>query len=227
MLFDFHLQKKWGNTANQFALNLTMQSTAKHVAVVGASGCGKSMMLYMIAGLIQPDNGYIRLNQQYLFNSSTHINTSPQARCIGLMFQDYALFPHLTVAENIAFGLHSGCLKHRPPAQVAEWLDKMQLQSVAHHYPQQLSGGQKQRTALARTLITQPQYLLLDEPFSALDAPLRIEMRTHLSNLQAASHTPLLLVTHDIADAHALGAEIWQINNGTLQRLPESEKYLI
>lgn len=222
LIFDFHLNKTLKSAQSALTLNLALQSKAPCLAIIGASGCGKSMMLHMLAGLVQADSGYIRLNQQLLFDSTLRINIATRARNIGLMFQDYALFPHLSVAENIAFGLRSGCLKPRSPHAVKEWLDKMQLADVAHHYPQHISGGQKQRTALARTLITNPSCLLLDEPFSALDAPLRTTMRSQVSQLQSALNIPILLVTHDIADAHALQAEIWQMDNGTLHRLPES-----
>ena len=137
------------------------------------------------------------------------------------MYQDYALFPHLTVAQNIAFGRYRGW--RQPPkkadAATGEWLERMQLAAIADHYPHQISGGQKQRTALARTCITRPQWLLLDEPFSALDSGLRAQMRGLIADLQQELAIPLLLVSHDEADTHHLADEVWYLQDGRLQRL--------
>ena len=135
------------------------------------------------------------------------------------MFQDYALFPHLTVAQNIAFGLHKN-LAQPPKAactQTQFWLEKMQLTHLAHHYPHQISGGQKQRTALARACIVRPEWLLLDEPFSALDTDLRRQMREQVLAVQQELDIPLLLVTHDAQDAEVLADEVFDIQNGLIQ----------
>ena len=137
------------------------------------------------------------------------------------MFQDYALFPHLSVAQNIGFGLQTGWRNpgKKPHKTVQQWLDTLQLAHVAHQRPGQISGGQKQRTALARALITAPKILLLDEPFSALDTDLRRHTRTELAALQRQSGVPMILITHDMADAEALADEIWHMDNGRVQRV--------
>ncbi|WP_308021791.1 ABC transporter ATP-binding protein, partial [Neisseria canis] len=143
----------------------------------------------------------------------------PQERRVGLVFQDYALFPHLTVAQNIAFGLNSGLAnpkQRQALAQAAPWLERMQLAHVAAHYPEEISGGQKQRTALARALANRPKLLLLDEPFSALDTDLRAQMRQEVNELAKEQGVPLILITHDMQDAEALADEIWRMDAGSL-----------
>ena len=136
------------------------------------------------------------------------------------MFQDYALFPHLTVAQNVAFGLQNHW--RNPNRQVNEltekWLNRMQLSHLVNHYPNHISGGQKQRVALARACIRQPRWLLLDEPFSALDTELRQQMRLEVSDLQKELDIPMLLITHDKADCDVLADEIWRMENGKLSR---------
>lgn len=136
------------------------------------------------------------------------------------MFQDYALFPHLTVAQNIAFGLQHSW--HNPSNRnltesVLLWLERMQLQHISGHYPHQISGGQKQRTALARACITRPKWLLLDEPFSALDADLRQQMRQLVGELQSELSVPMLIISHDSADTQALADEVLHMENGRLK----------
>lgn len=212
MLFDFAIRKQLAT----FQLHVDLQSDCSRLAIVGASGSGKSLTLQIVAGLMRADEGHIRFKQHTWAEGKHHL--SARCRRVGLMFQDYALFPHLTVVQNIAFGLqHNSFNPSRTPTPVVEyWLDKMQLKHVANHYPQQLSGGQRQRTALARTLIVEPTLLLLDEPFSALDPHLRQQMRQEVDVLLAEHQIPLILITHDPADADALAHETWQMVNGQL-----------
>ena len=218
MLFDFVIQKQLA----QFQLQVSLQSDIARLAIVGASGSGKSLTLQILAGLMRADSGYIRFKEQTW--SDSQINIAARHRQVGLMFQDYALFPHLTVLQNIAFGLQQGCLnpnRHATPL-VQYWLDKMQLNSVANHYPSQLSGGQRQRTALARSLIVEPKLLLLDEPFSALDLHLRHQMRQEVKKLLDEQQIPLILITHDAVDAEVLAQQIWRMENGTLYPFNQS-----
>lgn len=213
MRFDIELHKKLPS----FALNVILQSDAERIVILGASGSGKSLTLQLLAGLIRPDSGHIRINGKTWWSDG--IKRSTQARKAGLLFQDYALFPHLTVAQNIGFGLATGWRNpgRRPSEKTRYWLDLLDLTHIADHYPGQISGGQKQRTALARMLITDPELLLLDEPFSALDARLREHTRREVLALQQKAGVPMILITHDRADAEALAQEIWYMENGLLQ----------
>lgn len=220
-MFDFSFDKALHQPGQaDFRLRIQLQSQATCVVIMGASGSGKSLTLKAIAGLLTPDHGHIIINHQTVFDQQQRINQTPQQRQLAYVFQDYALFPHLTVRQNIAFGLNKGWFnparKSRQP-QVEYWLDTLQLSHVANHYPLHLSGGQRQRTALARALITQPQAILLDEPFSALDSSLRQQMRQELAYWQQTLHLPMLLITHDQADADAFDAELWHMHHGQLQ----------
>ena len=212
MLFDIVLHKKLPS----FGLDIALRSDARRLAVVGPSGSGKSLTLQMLAGLLKPDGGHIRVNGGTWFDE--RINLPAQKRRVGLLFQDYALFPHLTVAQNIDFGLARGLSNpsKRPSEKARYWLEMLRLERVAGHYPQQISGGQKQRTALARALITEPELLLLDEPFSALDADLRTHTRNEVLQIQQASGIPMILITHDRVDAEVLADEVWTMEAGRL-----------
>lgn len=213
MLFDMVLHKKLPD----FELNVSLQSDAQRVVLVGASGSGKSLTLQLLAGLLKPDAGHIRIGGQTWFDGKTDLPV--RCRRAGLVFQDYALFPHLTVAQNIEFGLHKGW--RNPPPMPSEntrrWLDRLAVAHLADRYPHQISGGQKQRVALARALITKPSLLLLDEPFSALDTDLRAAMRAEVLRLQQQTATPMILITHDREDAEALAQQVWRMENGVLR----------
>lgn len=217
MMFDFHIQTRLA-TGHGFVLNAQCQSASSRLAVIGPSGSGKTLLLQILAGLHRADSEQITVNGCLYANSQNGFRLPPQQRQTGVLFQDYALFPHLTVAQNIAFGRHHSF--KQPPlqadAQTRFWLEKMQLDHIADHYPHQISGGQKQRTALARACIIRPRLLLLDEPFSALDAPLRQQMRQQLAQTQQELAVPMLLITHDPADTEYLAEEVWQMENGTL-----------
>ncbi len=189
------------------------------MVLYGPSGSGKSMTLRAIAGLLTPDGGRIVVNRHVLFDSAVGVNLAPQVRKVGYLFQDYALFPHLTVAQNVAFGMRSGILNPRRssmPEAAARWIDVFELGAVAAHYPSQISGGQKQRVALARALAAAPDILLLDEPFSALDPPLRVRMRNELAALQSRLDLQMLIITHDPADVEVLGEHVLEIRDGRI-----------
>jgi molybdate transport system ATP-binding protein len=179
--------------------------------VFGPSGSGKSITLQCIAGLVTPDAGRIEVGNRVLFDSNARIDVPPQARNVGFVFQDYALFPHLTVEKNVAFGLQRDA---RATARVAEFLSVFELSALARSFPRQLSGGQRQRVALARALIHEPQLLLLDEPLSALDPLLRERVRNELDQTQRRFRVPLLLITHDPADVETFAENLVIFEHG-------------
>jgi molybdate transport system ATP-binding protein len=183
------------------------------LAVLGPSGSGKTVTLKCISGLMQPDEGYIELNGKILFDSSGHINLPAQQRKIGFIFQNYALFPHLTVNQNIAFGI-TNCTREKINARINWLLGKMNIQELGQRYPRQLSSGQQQRVALARALSHEPELLLLDEPFSALDTPRRERLEFELLALQDNYRGDILFVTHDLAQGYKLGSKIAVYENG-------------
>ncbi|WP_084493599.1 sulfate/molybdate ABC transporter ATP-binding protein [Brackiella oedipodis] len=200
-------------------LRIQLQSNAHRLVIMGPSGSGKSLTLRVIAGLLAADQGYVKIMGQTFFDTEAGINLRPQQRNAALMFQDYALFDHLTIRQNIAFGLRKGLFnprRHKRYEAVEQWLDSLSLTHLADRYPVQLSGGQRQRAALARALITQPQVLLLDEPFAALDSLLRQQMRKELLEWQKRLDLALIIVTHDPDDADAIGEEVWHMVNGVL-----------
>nr|WP_315359375.1 ATP-binding cassette domain-containing protein [Neisseria bacilliformis] len=218
--FDFAFQTTLTHGSRTFTLDAAVRTPALRLAILGPSGSGKSLTLQLLAGLIRPHTGRVAIGGANYGDTAQNLWLPPQQRQAGLLFQDYALFPHLTVAQNIAFGLHKGLRspgRRRARSEAAPWLEKMQLAAVADHYPRQISGGQRQRIALARTCATRPRWLLLDEPFSALDTALRAQMREHMSALQRELGIPLLLITHDPEDAQALADETARIENGRLR----------
>ena len=180
----------------------------------GPSGCGKTTVLRCLAGLEQPEEGSIQFAAETWFDARQGLCLAPQQRGIGFVFQDYALFPHLTVEGNIGYGLLHGERERR----VREMLNHFDLVSVAHQRPRQLSGGQQQRVSLARALVRRPRLLLLDEPLSALDAVLREELRGGLRRMLAECGIPVFLVTHDRAEALALGDELVVMSGGTMRQ---------
>lgn len=199
----------------EFCLQVAFNSTGRPLGILGASGAGKSILLRCIAGIETPTQGRITLNGRVLFDSSQGINVPSRDRRIGVIFQNYALFPHLTVAQNIAFGLstsltHQAILRQRVDAQ----LRAVELGGLGDRYPHQLSGGQQQRVALARALISQPEVLLLDEPFSALDTHLRHQMEQEL--IAILQHYPgvTLFVTHNLEEAYRVCDHLLVLEHG-------------
>ncbi len=185
--------------------------------LIGPSGCGKTSLLRAVAGLERLTAGRIVLDGRAVSDADTRVHVAPEARRIGMVFQDYALFPHLSVADNVAFGL-----KHLPRAErderVATMLDLVGLAQVARRAPHQLSGGQQQRVALARALAPNPRLLLLDEPFSNLDVDLREHLAHELRVILKAAGTTALFVTHDQLEAFALGDRIGVMQRGRLEQ---------
>jgi molybdate transport system permease protein len=198
-----------------FLLYISFNTQEQPLGLLGASGAGKSLILRCIAGLETPDRGRIILNGRVLFDSQRGINVPSRERRIGFLFQNYALFPHLTVAENIAFGMkkkQSLLIKQEVEAQ----LIAMQLQGLGSRYPHQLSGGQQQRVALARALASQPEVLLLDEPFSALDTHLRSQLEKFTIAILSQYQGVTLFVTHNLEEAYRVCSNLLVIDSGTI-----------
>ena len=180
-----------------FRLKSKFEVADETLALLGASGCGKSMTLKCIAGIVTPDRGRIVLNGRVLFDSEKKIDLTPQQRRVGYLFQQYALFPNMTVEQNILCGIRAGSRSEKR-SLAAEKLRMFRLEGLEKKYPAQLSGGQQQRVALARILCSEPQAILLDEPFSALDSYLKWNLELELSDLLAGFHGPILWVSHEL-----------------------------
>ena len=226
MQLDIDIHKTLRSGKRRFQLQVRVQTESQRLVILGPSGSGKSLLLKAVAGLMRPDRGHIRLDGRSLFDAAGKLDLPPQRRQIAYLFQDYALFPHLSVRQNIGFGLSRGLLNPRASLQHAAvdyWLDAFELRPVAEQLPDELSGGQRQRTALARALIAQPRALLLDEPFSALDPLLRQHMRRELDELQRRLQVPMLLITHDPEDAAMFGEQVLHLRNGMIETADPAE----
>ncbi len=197
-----------------FSLDVCFKTQQQPLGILGASGAGKSMLLRCIAGVETPTQGKILLNGRILFDSETGVNVPSRDRRLGLLVQNYALFPHLTVAQNIAFGLPKRCSPRAIRQEVASQLAAVQLSNLEDYYPHQLSGGQQQRTALARALASQPEALLLDEPFSALDTYLRSQIEQTMIARLAAYRGSTLFVTHNLEEAYRVCQDLIVLDGG-------------
>lgn len=217
MMWDVQVHKRLRHGSSVFTLDVGFASAEAHLVLLGPSGAGKTQTLRAVAGITRPDSGRVAVNGRLLFDSAGGVNLPARERALGYVFQDYALFPHLTLRQNVAFARWRGWLN--PPraardAEVERWIRALHLEGVAEHYPHQISGGQRQRTALARALVNQPRALLLDEPFAALDPALRTHLRRELRALQDDLRIPTLLITHDTEDAAQLGREVVAVRAG-------------
>lgn len=195
-----------------FTLDVAFETDREYLGILGASGCGKSMTLKCIAGIETPDNGRIILDGKVLFDSEKNINLKPQQRNIGYLFQNYALFPHLTVEENIGIGL--SCSREEKAGRVAEMIESFHLHGLGKKYTSQLSGGQQQRVALARCVVYKPDVLLLDEPFSALDSHLKDQLQSEVLELLKLYGGEVLMVTHSRDEAYRMCSRLVIIDKG-------------
>jgi molybdate transport system ATP-binding protein len=183
----------------------------------GPSGCGKTTVLRSIAGLERPESGLIRCGDDVWFDAENRICLSPQRRNIGFVFQDYALFPHLTIRQNIGYALR-GTPAGEKARRIEEMIERFELTELDRRHPWQISGGQKQRVALARALVRSPRLLLLDEPLSALDTTLREEVRDELRGHLRKIGIPTILVTHDREETRLLGDQLVVMDKGRVQQ---------
>lgn len=197
----------------EFALDLTLDVGRETLVLIGPSGCGKSTALSMLAGIRAPDRGRIALDDRILFDGETRANVAPERRRIGYVLQQYALFPHLDVRANIAYGI-----RRLASAQRAERIDRivsmLRIGALLDARPTQISGGERQRVAIARALVTEPQALLLDEPLAALDIEHRSRIRLELLEILKTLDTPTIVVSHEYEDARILGDRIAVMNAG-------------
>ncbi len=198
-----------------FSLDLEFQAAAGITVLFGPSGSGKTLVLDSIAGFVRPDEGRILLDDDILFDGATGVHLTPQARQCGYVFQNYALFPHMTLRQNLEFAAERRprLERHR---RVNEMLERFRLADAAGSRPHEVSGGQRQRCSIARALIGAPKLLLLDEPAQGLDAPLRSELYDVLRQVRADFKTPVLLVTHDLDECFELGEEMLILREGRI-----------
>jgi len=218
------LEKRYGQMQALAPIDLTLEGD-ELVCVVGPSGCGKTTLLRAVAGLVTPDGGRIEIGDDVVFDAATRVTMGPERRGVGLVYQDYALWPHLTVREHLAFPMES---RRTPVEERAGWITRLlelvHLQEYGDRRPGQLSGGQQQRVALARALSGGPRLLLMDEPMSNLDARLRTEMRGEIVRLVKQLGVATLYVTHDQAEAMSIADRIVVLRNGVLiQQAPPAE----
>lgn len=219
------IRKTLRSGERSFELNARFESASRRVVIYGPSGAGKSQLLKALAGLTTPDRGSIEVAGRRLFDSGAGIDLAPQRRQVAYLFQDYALFPHLNVRQNIGFGLRRGWRNPLAGADgetIRHWLRAFELEHVAHQFPHELSGGQRQRVALARALAPRPSALLLDEPFAALDPGLRARMRGELDALQRELAIPMILITHDPEDVSAFGEHVLRMEQGRIANVEEN-----
>ena len=205
-----------------FLLKVNMEFGNEIIGILGASGSGKTMLLNSIAGLVWPDKGKILQDGSASYDSLKKINLPPRERKVGYLFQRYALFPHMTVAENIAFGL-SSTDRGEKEKKIDELLDRFHIGEIRNRYPSQISGGQQQRAALARAMASDPGILLLDEPFSALDSFLKNHMRKEMETYLKDFRGTTLLVTHDLEEAYRLCDRILIIRQGKAEAFGSRE----
>ena len=198
-----------------FSLEIAFQAGAGVTALFGPSGAGKTLSLDSIAGFTRPDSGRILLDDQILFDAATRVSLRPQERHCGYVFQNYALFPHMTIRQNLVFAAERQprLERHR---RVNEMLDRFHLTDVSGRRPHEVSGGQKQRCSIARALIGSPRLLLLDEPARGLDAPLRAELYSLLRRIRQEFAIPILLVTHDLEECFELAEEMLILCEGRI-----------
>src|SRR5580700_10594832 len=208
-----------------FALDLEFRAAAGITVLFGPSGSGKTLTLDSIAGFVRPDEGRILLEDDILFDGATGVHLPPQARNCGYVFQNYALFPHMTLRENLVFAAERRprLERHR---RVNEMIERFRLGDAAGRRPHELSGGQKQRCSIARALIGSPKVLLLDEPAQGLDAPLRSELYSALRQVRTDFKTPMLLVTHDLDECFELGEEMIVLREGRIVQSGPPRKVL-
>ena len=217
MAVNVDIQKRLGD----FRLDIRFKSSARRIGILGASGSGKSMTLKSIAGIEQPDRGIIEADGRTFYDRDRKISLKPQERNVGYLFQNYALFPTMTVEKNIAAGLKGG--RREKEARVREMIRKFRLEGLEKRLPGQLSGGQQQRTALARIMACEPGMILLDEPFSALDMYMKDQLQRELSGMLEGYPGTVILVSHNRDEVYRFSEELLVIDQGSIVAAGETK----
>ena len=218
MTLSVHIRKK----LKSFTLESDFETEEGILALQGPSGCGKSMTLKCIAGIEQPDEGYIALSGKVLFDSSKRVNLPPQKRRVGYMFQNYALFPNMTVRKNVLAGMG----KKPDPALADPYLERFRIQDLSDRFPHELSEGQKQRTAIARIIAQAPDVILLDEPFSALDTVLKWQLEHEMLQVLEKEQKPTVFVSHNIDEVIRMSKYVCSMKEGKTQEKITAEEFL-
>ena len=209
----FH--KTLGRGSHSFTLDVDFEvNPGEFVVLYGDSGAGKTSILRVLAGLLKPETGSLGVHGETWFDSQSKIHLKPRLRNIGMVFQDYALFPHLTVEENLRYALHKGGENNR----IDQLLGMVDIDALRDRKPEALSGGQSQRVALARALVNRPSLLLLDEPLAALDFKLRLRLRQDIQKLHREMGTTTFMVSHDLAEINLLADRVLVVDNGRISR---------
>ncbi|MGL4667611.1 MAG: ABC transporter ATP-binding protein [Saezia sp.] len=216
--FELTLKNTAGKTKREFPLKVAFETQAARTVIFGPSGCGKSVTLQAIAGLIKPEHGEIKLGERVFFDGQQHQFIPANCRKVGYVFQDYALFPHLSVMENAGYALRQWplLLSAESKKRVMDMLALFGIAELAHSLPAELSGGQRQRVALARALMHKPDILLLDEPLSAMDMFLRVKMREELIHMQERFQVPMVIISHDLEDVRAFADTLVTYRSGSV-----------
>lgn len=213
-MISFSLQKKLKAESGEMDLNVEINIEKRSfIALYGDSGAGKTSILRMLSGLLQADKGFITVNQQTWLNTEKRIFIKPQHRKIGFLFQDYALFPNMTVRENLVFALEKGQDKQI----VDELIDTIELNELQDRKPENLSGGQKQRVALARALVRKPEILLLDEPLSAMDSKMRLKLQDYILKVHHQFNLTTILVSHNVSEVMKMADTVFILENGYIK----------
>lgn len=215
-MLNINLEKQFSNNRNrEFLLDISFSAGSGITVLTGASGSGKTTILRLIAGILTPDNGVIKLDSKVFFDFDQKINLSIQERRVGFVFQDYALFPHLTAEQNIAYGVKANDKKSRNE-KALEMLSLLRIEHIGKRLPREMSGGEQQRVALARALASDPLIVLLDEPLSAVDVETRVNLLDEIENAQRQADIPFIYVTHNETEAERLGKYRIMLRNGRI-----------